>query len=246
MSLWIGEDYDRFILMGDDFMKHVKTMLLSLVLCISMLPCSMLVSAEEEQYVNRYVVLKKINEDIEDRNIVVTLLQIGENTTRSFYKGEPGIMFDTCLLHEESDEVIGSLCRSVAYGDIVEHRGNNLMQEAGSSYNSIYRIDRDAADSFEKVGSLFDAPTEDAKIRNVEGESVIEVTSAEGDTYLIYPGEPGVNRIELRLYEEAKPLYGDFNGDGIVNASDASVILVYAAEYGAGTFTGTFEEYVNR
>ena len=45
---------------------------------------------------------------------------------------------------------------------------------------------------------------------------------------------------------KSKTVYGDFNGDGIVNASDATVILLYAAEYGAGTFTGTFEEYVNR
>ena len=228
-------------------MNHkIIKLVLAFALSFDCMLTGMQVSAEEEQYASRYVVLKKINEDIEDRDIAVTLLKIGENTTRSFYKGEQGIMFDTYLLREESDEVIGSLCRSVAYGDIVEYRGNNLMQESGSAYNSIYRTDRDAADSFEKVGSLFDAPTEDAKIRNVEGESVIEVTSAEGDTYLIYPGEPGDIRIELKLYEEAKPLYGDFNGDGIVNASDASVILIYAAEYGAGTFSGTFEEYVNR
>ncbi|MBR3629738.1 MAG: hypothetical protein IKN55_04610 [Oscillospiraceae bacterium] len=45
---------------------------------------------------------------------------------------------------------------------------------------------------------------------------------------------------------EPKAIYGDFNHDGVVNASDATVILLYAAEYGAGTFTGTFEEYVNR
>ena len=106
-------------------------------------------------------------------------------------------------------------------------------------------MDADGTDSFEKVGSLFDAPTEDTKIINVDGESVIEVTSAEGDTYLIYPGTPGDIRIKLKLYEEAKPLYGDFNHDGEVNASDAAIMLIYAAAHGAGTFPGTFEEYVN-
>ena len=39
--------------------------------------------------------------------------------------------------------------------------------------------------------------------------------------------------------------YRDFNHDGEVNASDASIILIYAAEHGAGTFSGSFEEYVN-
>ncbi|MBR3629737.1 MAG: hypothetical protein IKN55_04605 [Oscillospiraceae bacterium] len=194
---------------------------------------------------SRYVVLKKINEDIEDRNIVVTLLEIGENSTHSFYEGEPGIMFDTCLLYEESDEVIGNVCRSVVYGDILEYHGSNLMVESGGAYNAMYRIDSDGTDSFEKIGSIFDSPTEDAKIINVDGESVIAVRSADGDTYLIYPGTPGVTRIELKLYEEAKPLYGDFNHDGEVNASDATVILLYAAEYGAGKFTGTFEEYLD-
>ena len=51
---------------------------------------------------------------------------------------------------------------------------------------------------------------------------------------------------EIRVDLPCGEVFGDFNGDGIVNASDASVILIYAAEYGAGTFTGTFEEYVNR
>ena len=41
-----------------------------------------------------------------------------------------------------------------------------------------------------------------------------------------------------------KPVYGDFNHDGVVNASDAAVILIYSAKYGAGQFGGSFEEYV--
>ena len=46
--------------------------------------------------------------------------------------------------------------------------------------------------------------------------------------------------------EAPQQLYGDFNHDGEVNASDAAIMLIYAAEHGAGTFSGTFEEYVNR
>ena len=41
-----------------------------------------------------------------------------------------------------------------------------------------------------------------------------------------------------------EPIYGDFNHDGAVNASDAAVILIYSAKYGAGQFGGSFEEYV--
>lgn len=290
-------------------MKRFKTILLSLVLCISLLPCGLQVSAQEEQNVFRYVVLKKINEDIKDRYIAVTLLQIGKNTTRSYYKGEQGIMFDTFILSEGNDEVINSLCYSVEYGDILEYRGSNLLAQNGTQYNDLRRIDSDGMDSFEKIGSLFDAPTKDARVRNVDGESVIVVTSAEGDTYLIYPGTPGDIRIELKLYEdssdigETKEVFGDFNQDNVVNASDATIILIYAAEqgakaqtdnygsmdsvltpiaknvetqaktvevngdfnkdgvvnasdaatiliysaqYGSGTFSGTFEEYVNR
>ena len=42
----------------------------------------------------------------------------------------------------------------------------------------------------------------------------------------------------------SEPVYGDFNHDGVVNASDAAVILIYSAKYGAGQFDGSFEEYV--
>jgi len=38
---------------------------------------------------------------------------------------------------------------------------------------------------------------------------------------------------------------GDINNDGEINAKDAALILVYAAEVGAGNFKGTIEEYVN-
>ncbi|MBR3629739.1 MAG: hypothetical protein IKN55_04615 [Oscillospiraceae bacterium] len=64
--------------------------------------------------------------------------------------------------------------------------------------------------------------------------------NAIGENYQLLPVPPEITG------EAPQQLYGDFNGDGIVNASDATVILIYAAEYGAGTFTGTFEEYVNR
>lgn len=42
-----------------------------------------------------------------------------------------------------------------------------------------------------------------------------------------------------------EPLYGDFDHNGVVNAVDASILLMYSAEFGNGVFTGTFEEYVN-
>lgn len=43
---------------------------------------------------------------------------------------------------------------------------------------------------------------------------------------------------------DSNPVYGDFNSDGEVNASDAALILIYAAAHGAGSFNGTFEEYI--
>ncbi|MCR4646500.1 MAG: hypothetical protein K5695_14020 [Oscillospiraceae bacterium] len=46
--------------------------------------------------------------------------------------------------------------------------------------------------------------------------------------------------------EAPQQLYGDFNHDGEVNASDAAIMLIYAAEHGAGTFSGSFEEYVSK
>ncbi len=54
--------------------------------------------------------------------------------------------------------------------------------------------------------------------------------------------------IPLRTLSEmtAEELYGDFNGDGTVDALDASVILQYSADVGADAFTGTFKEYVEK
>ena len=48
------------------------------------------------------------------------------------------------------------------------------------------------------------------------------------------------------LLDEPHDTFGDYSHDGKVNASDAAVMLIYAAEYGADTFQGTFEEYLSR
>ncbi|MBQ8928591.1 MAG: hypothetical protein IJ055_10025 [Oscillospiraceae bacterium] len=45
---------------------------------------------------------------------------------------------------------------------------------------------------------------------------------------------------------EAPVLFGDINNDGRVNASDASLILKYAADYGAKKFSGTLDEWLAR
>ena len=58
------------------------------------------------------------------------------------------------------------------------------------------------------------------------------------------PTEPETEPTEPKT--EPQRIFGDFNNDGLVNASDASIILIYAAEHGAGKFAGTFEEYINR
>ena len=55
--------------------------------------------------------------------------------------------------------------------------------------------------------------------------------------------EIGNGNSETQIIDN-NPVYGDFNFDGEVNAADAVIILQYAAERGAGSFTGTFEEYV--
>ena len=60
------------------------------------------------------------------------------------------------------------------------------------------------------------------------------------ENYRLLPVPPEVTG------EAPQQLYGDFNHDGEVNASDAAIMLVYAAEHGAGTFSGSFEEYVSK
>ena len=41
-------------------------------------------------------------------------------------------------------------------------------------------------------------------------------------------------------------MFGDVNGDGVVNASDAAIILQYSAAVGASTFEGTLTEYLEQ
>ena len=48
----------------------------------------------------------------------------------------------------------------------------------------------------------------------------------------------------LSITANAETLVGDHNGDGVVNAKDAAVVLQYAAEIGSGNFKGTLPEYV--
>lgn len=55
--------------------------------------------------------------------------------------------------------------------------------------------------------------------------------------------EIGNGNSEIQIVDN-NPIYGDFNSDGQVNASDAALILIYAAVHGAGSFNGTFEEYI--
>ena len=88
-----------------------------------------------------------------------------------------------------------------------------------------------------------------------------EVNASDAASVLIYSAEHGAGIVSgdsnlkqdscyLALSSEITGMEGyskwDFNHDGEVNASDAAIILIYAAEHGAGTFSGTFEEYVNR
>ena len=67
-----------------------------------------------------------------------------------------------------------------------------------------------------------------------------EYTPVGGGKYQLLPIAPEITG------EEPQQLYGDFNHDGEVNASDAAIMLIYAAEHGAGTFSGSFEEYVSK
>ncbi len=52
--------------------------------------------------------------------------------------------------------------------------------------------------------------------------------------------------IDCNLTETVAPPFGDINGDYAIDAIDASFFLQYAADVGAQTFTGTFEDYMNR
>ena len=135
-----------------------------------------------------------------------------------------------------------------------EDTGTELNKELKDAYTALKQfVDEqkaDGNDAFSMVHVHEDHPEFKDKVVLEYFWGDKETVFSAANTFLL---ENGIDE-NLVIFWEAQEaaveapqhLYGDFNGDGIVNASDASVILIYAAEYGAGTFTGTFEEYVNR
>lgn len=67
------------------------------------------------------------------------------------------------------------------------------------------------------------------------------LTYSDGQFYIAAAADEPTNPTEA----SSSGSKGDINNDGEINAKDAALILVYAAEVGAGNFSGTIEEYVN-
>ena len=85
------------------------------------------------------------------------------------------------------------------------------------------------------------------EFRDVIREQIIQtnVWAKPSDHYDMLPVPESLSDWQ-EMSTEPHALYGDYNRDDVVNASDAAIVLIYSAAKGAGTFTGTFEEYVNR
>ncbi len=212
--------------------KSFCTRILTFILCGVCLPLGLQAFAQEESSEEQFVVLKVINAEDETKPIAVTLLHIGRNSAHAVVNGKMGVLSDTCVIGEGNDELINRVCQTVDYGDIIEYRGSGLVFTQGTMYNLTSRYENNDSDSFEKIGTIFDNPTSDAESKIVDGESVIAVHPADGSTYLIGRGaEADKILVEVELL-------GDVNSDDTVNASDAAVILISAAEVGAGEELG--------
>lgn len=90
-------------------------------------------------------------------------------------------------------------------------------------------------------------------VKVITADGTIDTAVVSGDTavfadpksYSISVVSTGyTNAFEAQV--EAPALFGDINSDGAVNAIDASLILRYAAEYGAKNFSGTLDEWLAR
>lgn len=106
----------------------------------------------------------------------------------------------------------------------------------GTSLNSV-TIRNKGCDIYESNSTL--PVTKDGTIYGMENSSAQNYAEKYGYTFALIGGQPVTPPTGNDAYDA-----GDLDGNGTVNATDAAIILQYAAEAGAGSFTGTMAEYL--
>ena len=120
-----------------------------------------------------------------------------------------------------SDEKLGEGYFAEHFADYSE--GDILLYTGGYWYaeeNGTAAFDR-MKGSFRKIGTL------------TEHETIAAAVEQTGDGYVLNDEDGSVQNYALQLAAQMKAAFGDVNYDGAVNASDAAVILIDAAERGA-------------
>ncbi|MDE6730836.1 MAG: leucine-rich repeat protein, partial [Oscillospiraceae bacterium] len=83
--------------------------------------------------------------------------------------------------------------------------------------------------------------TQDGTIYGLADSYVQQYAETNGYTFALAGDQPVTPPVSSG--EDAYDA-GDLDGNGVVNSMDAAIILQYAAEAGAGSFTGTMTEYL--
>lgn len=115
--------------------------------------------------------------------------------------------------------------------------------------DSLYEIDFQSKYNLKYVESY----DNENKIVEVVKDSGYYFNAGEIFTITLTPlGEPVQNvitafseDIQIEGSQMKENSIGDIDGNGLVNATDAALILTYAAEYGSGSFNGTIEDWYN-
>jgi hypothetical protein len=252
-------------------MKKTIAMLTAMVTILASATILPATAEESIQETNTFVVLKKTETSL----TVLNIDEDAYHRTYSWQDVvcADTYIFGHCY---GSDTMVQALIADSEYGDIIEYSGPGLERTETTGMNCIHRMyvqsDVDSEeevpmsddDHFEKIGTVFETPQDTVGSKTVNGEELITVTVADGTVYTIgkdpalstsaenifYTAEEYRNMeyLPLRVLqsEAESTVFGDINGDGKVDASDAAVILEYAAANGAGNFTGTLEEYVKQ
>ena len=206
-------------------MNTIKKML-SIILCICCItPIISITSAAEDNKQYIYVVIKKINSENENRRTVATLLRIGNDSCHASFSGKNSILSDTFVMSSRGGDLLNQVSESVKYGDIIEYRGDSLDWTTGTQFNVLILDESKIAnDSFEIIGNIFENPTSDVEIKEVNGKSVIAVHPFDGATYLIEQGSIDQHLVDFSIYPNQK---GDTNDSNDVNIIDVISLNKY-------------------
>lgn len=115
------------------------------------------------------------------------------------------------------------------------------VAEGGTIYSLDDSRAKDYAEKYEYPFALLDkAPTQQPTEPSTEPTEPSEPSTEPTDPST-EPTEPTTDPVE----PVASKVNPDVNGDGVINASDAAEILMYAAQYGAGKVK-SFDEYMKK